>query len=36
MGMAAVEAIGRGEVTSEAVPFSLPVDLGGSRSEAYG
>jgi hypothetical protein len=24
----AVEAIGRGEVASEAVPFSLPVDLG--------
>ena len=25
----AVEAIGRGEVASEAVPFSLPVDLVG-------
>jgi predicted protein tyrosine phosphatase len=27
--LAAVEAIGRGEVASEAVPFSLPVDLAG-------
>jgi predicted protein tyrosine phosphatase len=26
----AVEAIGRGEVASEAVPFSLPVDLAGA------
>ena len=25
----AVEAIGRGEVASEAVPFSLPVDSVG-------
>ena len=30
--MAAVEAIGRGIVTNEARPFSLPADLSGLRS----